>query len=71
MKKDCPLYKFRERDGCYGQCECNTCMLADEAGDCLIKQALQCYVSESRTRQTKANEFSRNYIGEFINLSDR
>jgi hypothetical protein len=32
------------------------CELADEAGECLIKQALQCYVSAERTRVAEENE---------------
>ena len=44
----CPLTASQHggRQYCLG----TDCMLADEAGDCLIKQALQCYVSKERTR---------------------
>lgn len=69
MKKYCPLSVGRPYND--GKCSEEYCMFTDEAGECLIKQALQCYVSESRTRQAKSNEFSCNYIGEFINLCDR
>ena len=40
----CPL------TSCEKQCRGKYCGFADEAGDCLIKQALQCYVAKERTR---------------------
>ena len=50
----CPLTASQHggRQYCLG----TECMLADEAGDCLIKQALQCYVSAERTRVAKEKE---------------
>ena len=45
----CPLMSF-QREGwqkvsCFGK----GCEFADEAGECLIKQALKCYVSKEHT----------------------
>lgn len=45
----CPLMSF-QREGwqevaCFG----DECGFADGAGECLIKQALQCYISKERT----------------------
>lgn len=48
----CPLrnYQYDAPCDCLGQ----YCEFTDEAGDCLIKQALQCYVSEKRTSAAEA-----------------
>ena len=45
----CPLISF-QREG-YTKINClgKDCGFADAAGECLIKQALQCYVSKERT----------------------
>lgn len=45
----CPLMSF-QREG-YTKINClgKDCGFADAAGECLIKQALQCYVSKERT----------------------
>ena len=50
----CPLTASQHggRQYCLGA----ECMLTDEAGDCLIKQALQCYVSKERTRIAQETE---------------
>ena len=50
----CPLTASHHggRQYCLGA----ECMLADEAGDCLVKQALQCYVSKERTRIAQETE---------------
>ena len=50
----CPLTASQHggRQYCLG----TDCMLADEAGDCLVKQALQCYVSKERTRIAQETE---------------
>ena len=47
----CPLMSF-QRSSSNGQVRCMSgdCAFADEAGSCLIKQALQCYVAKERTR---------------------
>ena len=47
----CPLMSF-QRQSSHGQVQCmnRECGFADEAGSCLIKQALQCYVAKERTR---------------------
>lgn len=47
----CPLISFqKDYDGCI-PCMWD-CAFKDEAGKCLIKQALQCYVAKERTRVT-------------------
>ena len=38
------------------KCCSPNCMFTDEAGDCLIKQALQCYVNAERTRVAEEPE---------------
>ena len=50
----CPLrnYEYSEFIDCAGQ----SCAFADEAGDCLVRQALQCYVSAERTRVAEETE---------------
>lgn len=40
-------------------CEGSNCELTDEAGDCLIKQALSLYVSGERTKRAEEAEKSR------------
>jgi hypothetical protein len=45
----CPLKNY---EYCAGQ----SCAFADEAGDCLVRQALQCYVSAERTRVAEETE---------------
>ena len=48
----CPLISSE-----YGahNCEAPNCRFTDEAGHCLIQQALQCYVSAERTRVAEEN----------------
>ena len=50
----CPLknYNYPEFIDCAGR----SCAFADEAGDCLVRQALQCYVSAERTRVAEETE---------------
>lgn len=50
----CPL-KSHEYSS-YVDCAGRSCALADEAGQCLVKQALQCYVSAERTRVAEEND---------------
>ena len=67
MLKMCPLSVGRVND-CQGKCGGKYCVFTDEVGECLIKQALQCYVSESRTRQAKEQEFTRTYVGQPVDF---
>ena len=50
----CPLksYEYSEFVDCVGR----SCAFADEAGDCLVRQALQRYVSAERTRVAEETE---------------
>lgn len=53
----CPLMSF-QREGwqkvyCFGE---DCAFAADIAGNCLIKQALQCYVSKERTAAAKKEQ---------------
>lgn len=52
----CPILSY-QRDATSTKCCMGIdCELADEAGECLIKQALQCYVSAERTRVAEEND---------------
>ena len=46
--KYCPIMSFQKQYHDATPCM-NDCAFADVAGECLIKQALQCYVSKERT----------------------
>lgn len=49
--KYCPLMSFQKQYTSQVPCLGEECALAaDGAGDCLIKQALQCYVAAERTK---------------------
>jgi hypothetical protein len=50
----CPLrnHKYSEFIDCAGR----SCAFADEAGDCLVRQALQCYVSAEHARVAEKND---------------
>lgn len=50
----CPL--ICNQHGTPGYCQEGQCAFADEAGQCLVKQALQCYVSAERTRIAEEND---------------
>lgn len=50
----CPLKSYEYSS--YVDCAGRSCALADEAGQCLVKQALQCYVSAERTRIAEEND---------------
>ena len=56
----CPLKNYEYSD--YVDCIGDSCAFADEAGDCLIRQALQCYVSAERTRVAEETERKRKEI---------
>ena len=54
--KYCPILSFQaDRYGEIG-CREDRCAFADEAGDCLVQQALLCYVSAERTRVAEETE---------------
>ena len=50
----CPLKSWEHAQ--FVECQGRSCAFADEAGDCLVRQALQCYVSAERTRVAKEND---------------
>ena len=52
----CPILSYQRDTTATKYCMGIDCELADEVGECLIKQALQCYVSAERTRVAKENE---------------
>ena len=52
----CPILSYQRDATATKYCMGIDCELADEAGECLIKQALQCYVSAERTRVAEENE---------------
>lgn len=56
----CPLKSYKYSD--YIDCAGRSCAFADEAGDCLVRQALQCYVSAERTRVAEETERIRREI---------
>lgn len=50
----CPLKSWEHAQ--FVECQGRSCAFSDEAGDCLVRQALQCYVSAERTRVAKEND---------------
>jgi hypothetical protein len=52
----CPILSYQRDATATKYCMGIDCELADEAGECLIKQALQCYVSAERIRVAEENE---------------
>lgn len=63
MTKYCPLMVNQ-----YGIFECKgvECGFADEAGHCLIRQALHCYVTKEHTQDTIENN-TEHYIQYLVN----
>ena len=49
MNAFCPIMSFQSMHSGGVYCLGKNCGFADAAGECLIKQALQCYVSRERT----------------------
>lgn len=47
--KSCPLMSYAKQYSTEVPCMGENCGFADAAGDCLIQQALQCYVAKERT----------------------
>ena len=52
----CPILSYQRDATATKYCMGIDCELADEAGDCLVRQALQCYVSAERTRVAEETE---------------
>lgn len=48
--KYCPLMSYAKQYSMQVPCMEGQCGFADEAGVCLIQQALQCYVAKERTQ---------------------
>ena len=49
MNAFCPIMSFQSMHSGGVYCLGKNCAFSDAAGECLIKQALQCYVSRERT----------------------
>ena len=52
----CPIMSFQKEYSEGVLCLEKNCAFADEAGECLIRQALQCYVSAARTKMVDDTE---------------
>ena len=52
----CPLISYQREGWTKIDCLGKDCGFADAAGECLIKQALQCYVSKERTAAAEKEE---------------
>lgn len=59
--KYCPLMSYAKQYSTEVPCMGEECGFADEAGGCLIQQALQCYVAKEHTRIAEA-EAARNHF---------
>lgn len=57
--KYCPLMSYAKQYASGIYCFGEECGFADEAGDCLVQQALQCYVAKERTRAATEDETNR------------
>ena len=56
MNAFCPIMSFQSMHSGGVYCLGKNCGFADAAGECLIKQALQCYVSRERTDAAEREE---------------
>jgi hypothetical protein len=63
--KYCPILSFQADRFCEVGCREERCAFADENGNCLIRQALQCYVSKESTRLADETEVMRTYFKMF------
>lgn len=54
----CPFYC--SQGGARPICYPSDCAMSDGSGDCLIRQALQCYINSAKEKA----EFTRSYIGQ-------
>ena len=59
--KYCPLMSYAKQYANEIHCMGESCGFADEAGSCLVQQALQCYVAKERIRVAEA-EAARNHF---------
>ena len=59
--KYCPLMSYQRSQSNQVWCMEENCVFADEAGECLIKQALQLHVSKERTRLANETEAINTY----------
>ena len=62
----CPL--SCSKYGNIPSCEGSNCELADEAGNCLIAQALQCYVQDKREERAARESIAKGSMGLFGGL---
>lgn len=60
--KSCPLMSYAKQYSTEVPCMGEKCGFADAAGDCLIQQALQCYVAKERTRIAAETEAAHNHF---------
>ena len=58
----CPLISFRKKYIDEQEYMGDNCMFTDAAGECLIKQALQCYVSKERTSTAEQEAAERYWL---------
>ena len=60
----CPLMSFAKQYSNEQQCLGEECAFAaDKAGNCLVKQALQCYVNKTHLENEEKKAFTRTYVG--------
>ena len=59
----CPLYRGRDKTG-VGHCVGKECVFTDKSGQCLVKQALQCYVEKTHLENEENKTFTKKYVGE-------
>ena len=59
----CPLYRGRDKTS-IGHCVGKDCMLTDKGGQCLVKQALQCYVEKTHLENEEKKTFIKRYVCE-------
>lgn len=59
--KYCPLMSSTRQNSTQIPCMGTQCSFTDEAGDCLIRQALQCYVAKERTAAAQEDTYYRIY----------
>ena len=57
----CPIMSYQRQYKDQIACLYNNCAFADEAGECLIKQALQCYVAKERTEAARRDSIEDIY----------
>ena len=61
----CPLMSFAKQYSSEQQCLGKECAFAaDKSGNCLVKQALQCYVTKTHLENEEKKTFTKKYVGE-------